>query len=342
MLTLRFIDTINIKCLRERYNLDLKKRWGALRGWIPKEPAIGIKSAEINLKPWQVTLPFFASAALMIVAAGLSAYIGFTLLQNTQVAVGARNFETAYWNIYTGALNLASFGLGLFAAMLLLLRKYVALAEILAGIMLACGLAAPWIVMYFHSPLIYMYWWTFPLQNLLVSLPMIVFSLATLIMVRLNRKKLKLDFNRRWTLFPFTVSGILMIIASVPLAYNVSYLLWLLWFSGSALSSNVAVYLEVLLYLALFGLDLFIASLFLRRKRVGAAAVIVAVMLAVGLPLQLFLLKGVAMPFYVFDFPTVACLLATLILVGLNYRNLKQAKNNQNVTKNLGFPRKGL
>ena len=67
----------------------------------------------------------------------------------------------------------------------------------------------------------------------------------------------------------------------------------------------------------------FIASLFFRRKRVGVATVLVTVMLAVGLPLQLILLKGTEVSFYVFDFPTVAFLIATLILVGLNYRNIK-------------------
>ena len=231
--------------------MDRKRRFGSwFRGWVPKEPAIGIiRSADVNLKlSWQVALPFFASAASMIVAAGLSAYFGFMLLADNQLAIGAGKFVTAYWNIYAGFLNLTSFGLGLFAAVLLLLRKYVVLAEVLAGIVLACGLASSWIFMYFHSPLVYANWAPFLLQGVLVSLPMIAFSLVTLIIVRFNRKKLNLDFNRRWIVFPFTVSGVLMVIASLPLAYNVFYILWLVWFSGSALSSYVAVYLQALMY----------------------------------------------------------------------------------------------
>ena len=95
----------------------------------------------------------------------------------------------------------------------------------------------------------------------------------------------------------------------------------------SALSSYLAAYLEMLFHLVLFGLDLFVASLFWKRRRVGVAAVVVAAMLAVGLPLQMFLLKGLEEPFYVFDFPTVACLIAALMLTGLNYTALKQTFN---------------
>ena len=304
-----------------------------LRGWFPQEPAMGIiKSVNVNVKPtWLATLPFLASGALMIIAAVLSAYFGFNLLLDYQATINRYNVQTDYASLYIGLLSIVAFGLDLFAGMLLLLKKHLVIAETLAAVVLACGLASPWIVLYFHSPLIYIYWEKFLLQGLIASSPMIAFSLVTLILVRLSRKKLKLDFNRRWTVFPLTVSGILMIIASVPLAYDASYILWLIWFSGSALGNYATAYLEALLYLALFGLDLFIASLLLKRKRrAGLAATIVAVMLAVGLPLQLFLLKGVEMPFLVFDSPTIACLIATLILVGLNYRGLKQARETGN------------
>jgi hypothetical protein len=316
----------NTKGPEEQVTMEMKETMKKLRGWFPQEPKVGIiQSTNLDMQAgnWG-SLPFLVSGILMILAAVTSAYFGFTLLNNLVVSEGVMHFHTNYANLYVGLLSVAAFGLDLFAALLLLLRKYAAVAETLAAVVLACGLASPWIFTYFHSPLIYMYWGTFVLQGLWVSLPMIAFSLVTLILVRLNRRKLKLDFNKRWTVFPFKVAGVLMAIASVPLAYNAAYLLWVIWFSGSALSSYVAAYLEVLFHLSLFGLDLFIAYLLLKRKRVGVAAAIVGVMLAVGLPLQLFLLKGFEDPFWVFDSPTIACLIATLILVGLNSRKLKQ------------------
>ena len=310
--------------------MGTKKQKNILRGWFPQELAVGIiKSVNVNVKPtpWSAII-FLTSGVLLIIAAGVSAYFGFNLLTNYRTSLAnGRYVPTDYASLYVGLLSFVAFGLDLFAAMLLLFRKNTALAETLAAIVLACGLASPWIFTYFHSPLVYMYYGAFLLNGLFVSSPMIAFSLIALILVRLNRKKLNLDFNRRWSEFPFTVAGVLMIIASMPLAYNVSYLLWLLWFSGSALSSVVPAYLMALLYLVLFGLDLYIASLLLKKKRVGAASAIVGVMLAVGLPLQLFLWKSYGDPFYVFDSPTIACLIGTLILVGLNCRNLKQTSH---------------
>ena len=311
-----------------------------IRGWFPQEPAMGItKSANVNMKPtWSVALPFLASGVLMIIAAVVSAYFGLTLLNDLVVSVGAKHFHVDFARLYVGVLSLVSFGLDLFAALLLLLRKYVVLAEVLAVIVLACGLASPWIFTYFHSPLVYMYYETVLLNGLFVSSPMIAFSLATLILVRLNRKKLKQDVNMRWTALSFTVSGALMIIASVPFAYHgLSYLAYLVSVASEAANYGVNYYwalLMVLLYLLVFGADLFVAMLLLKRKRVGLAAVIVGVVLAIGLPLQFIVLRGAVDPSWAFDSPTIACLIATLILVGLNYRKFKQDTNANGAMEN--------
>lgn len=318
--------------------MNTKKTLGAhIRGWFPQEPTVGIiKMANFNPKiVWSTTLPFITSGALMIIAAVLSAYFGLNLVESYRTSLANGRFvSTDYPSLYVALLSFVSFGLDLFAALLLLLRKYIAVAEILVSIVLACGLAAPWIFTYFHSPLIYTYWEQFLLQGLYVASPMIAFSLITLILVRLNRKHFKQDTNMRWTTLPFTVSGALMIIASVPFAYNGLYLLWVAAFSGSALANYYVVYLLVLLYLLMFGTFLFLASLLLKRKRVGLVAVIIGAALVVGLPLQLSLLRGSGDPAWAFDSPTIACLIATLILVGLNYQKFKQDVNIKAVTEN--------
>ena len=287
-----------------------------------------IRSADVNVKPtWRGALPFLTSGTLMIIAAGLSAYFGFNLLLDYRATVDRYHVQTDYASLYVGLLNIVAFGLELFAAMLLLLKKHIDLAETLASIVLACGLASPWFFAYFHSPLIYMYYETFLLQGLFVSSPMIAFSLATLILIRLNRKKLKQDNNMRWTALPFTVSGALMIIASIPFAYSGISLPVYLASTGTKLGNYYSALLVVLLNLLVFVLDLFVAMLLLKRKRVGLAAVLVGLMLAIGLPLQLIALGGYMGPFWAFGSPTIACLIATLILVGLNYRKLKQDTN---------------
>ena len=117
----------------------------------------------------------------MIIAAVLSAYFGFNLLLDYQATVNRYNVQTDYASLYIGLLSIAAFGLDLFAGMLLLLKKHLVIAETLTAIVLACGLASPWIVLYFHSPLVYIYWQTFALQGLMTSSPMIAFSLVTLV-----------------------------------------------------------------------------------------------------------------------------------------------------------------
>jgi hypothetical protein len=306
------------------------------RGWFPQEPKIDIiRSANVNLKlAWTTSLPLVTSGALMIIAAALSAYFGLNLIESYRTSLANGRFvQTDYPSLYVALLSFVSFGLDLFAALLLLLRKYVGVAEILAVIVLACGLAAPWIFIYFHSPLIYMYWEQFLLQGLFVASPMIVLSLVTLILVRLNRKQFKQD-NMRWTTLPFTVSGALVIIASVPFAYNGLYLLWVAAFSGSALANYYVAYLDVLLNLLMFGAFLFLASLLLKRKRVGIVTIIIGASLVVGLPIQFSLLKGFGDPVGAFGLPTIACLIATLILVGLNYQKFKQEVNIKTLLEN--------
>lgn len=145
---------------------------------------------------WRASLPFIIGGALMILAAVVSAYLGFNLLTSYRTSLyNGRFVSPDYAGLYVGLLNLVAFGLDLFAALLLLLRKYVSLAEALVGIVLAGGLAASWIFTYYHSPFIYMYYGQFLLQGLFVVTLMTVFSIATLIIIRLNRKKLKQDTN---------------------------------------------------------------------------------------------------------------------------------------------------
>ncbi len=273
-------------------------------------------------------LPFISTCALMIITAVISACLAVNLLTSYRISLyNGRFVPTDYASLYVGLLNSVAFGLELFAALFLLLRKYVNLAEIFVALVLACGLAAVWTFTYYHSPFVYLYHGVLLLPSLFAALPMAVFPIATLSLIRSNRRKLKQANIKRWTALPLILSGALMILASLPFAYNslslLSYLVSIIPKSTTFGTYFPNAVLVVVLNFLFFGINLIAAVFLLKKKRVRLAMVIVAVALAIGLPLQIIANEPLPSPGLPFDFPTIACSFATLILVGLNYEYSK-------------------
>ncbi len=195
--------------------MNRKRRFDSwFRGWLPKDPIPTSPSKQIKLPTinrnivdkWAM-LPFAVSGALMITAAIVSAYLGYDLLLSYQRSIGEyHEYMTDYASLQIGLLNFLAFGVDLFAAMLLLLRKHVATAKFLVISVLALGLAAPFISR-LNAPLIYtehptsifMSYAPFWLKGLLAGLPMLAFSIPALTLIQLNRKKLKQDISlKNW------------------------------------------------------------------------------------------------------------------------------------------------
>ena len=157
-----------------------------LRGWLPKESTLGaVKST--NVSRW-VALPLQISGALMIVAALLSFCFGILLLSAYQASVEYYNTANFYPALHVGILNLLAFVLGLFSGVLLLTRKHIALSITRMVVVLTCGLAAP-LIFYAEG-----YMWE---NGLFLGSPMIAFSIATLVILGLNYRKLKRDVSIR-------------------------------------------------------------------------------------------------------------------------------------------------
>ena len=312
---------------------DLENR---IRGWFPQEPKVGIiKSTNLNMKSGKYSpLPFLASGALMILAAALSAYFGFSLLNSYQASVAYYHVATSYMELYVGLLNFAAIGLDLFAAALLLLRKYVVLAEVLVGVVLAFGLA---------SPLIFTIEGYLPIGGLIFGLPMIAFSIVTLILLRLNNAKLKQETNMRWTALPFVLSGALMILASILSAYSGLDLL-LLYRTGLS-TAYAAIYRSDLyvgiLNLVVFGVGLVAGILLLRRKHFGFAAIFASLVVVFELASPFFSDLGGYLPpeRLAFRAPTIAFSIATLIILALNRGKLKPDINANIATEISAHPK---
>ena len=83
------------------------------------------------------TVALVLASILMVIAAVVSAYFGFSLLVQYRATLTYYHIATDYRALYFGLLNFAAFGLDLFAAMLLLLRKHVDVAVILIATVLA-------------------------------------------------------------------------------------------------------------------------------------------------------------------------------------------------------------
>jgi hypothetical protein len=297
--------------------MTIKRSLGShIRGWFPQEPQVGIiRSTNYTVKTngW-VPLSFALSAALMIIGATASAYLGSMLMLSYQ---GDLQHYTrfAYLDLYLGLLNYIALGIGLFSAVLLLLRKYPNLAEALIAVVLAFGLA---------TPLIFTMEGLMPENGLLLGWPMVAFSIITLVLLRLTRRKQN-DVNAHWTAVPFSIAGVLMVTASAISAYT-GIKLMVDFFQG--LSTGVpAYYLLKLLggvsILVVFGACLFAGERLLKRKQIALAAVLVSIVLLIELAAGFITDMGGNLPYENFAFraSTVLFSIITLLLVGLNYRN---------------------
>ena len=283
----------------------------------------------------RVTVLLGIACVLMIIAAVVSAYLGFNLVSNYRTSLANGRFvSTDYLSLILGLLNLAAFGLDLFAAMLLLLRKHIGLAVILIGIVLAFGLAAPLISNFMDTSQMLNPSFDIPtltnmatafattgLYGLIYGSSMIAFSIPAIIITRLNYKKLQTN-NVRWRTLPFMASGVLVIVASLISAYSGIETLYN--YFAYMLTHNVPGYVGPLslglLNLGAFGAGLFGGTLLLLKKRVGLAVILVGLMLACMLAISGYippdnLLLGSS---------TIVISVAALILAGLNHRTLKQ------------------
>ena len=91
----------------------------------------------------------------------------------------------------------------------------------MVSIVLACGLATPWIFTYYHSPLIYMYWESFLLQGLLARFADDCFLACNVNSSTIQAESISIrKLTCGGAALPFWVSGVLMIIASIPFAYE--------------------------------------------------------------------------------------------------------------------------
>jgi hypothetical protein len=155
-----------------------------IRGWVPKEPATGIiKTANVNAKSgrWNA-FPVVVSGALMIVASLLSFCFGILLLSAYQASVEYYNTANFYPALHVGILNLLAFVLGLFSGVLLLIRKHIIVSITSMVVVLTFGFASP-LIFYAEG-----YMWE---NGLFLGSPMIAFSIATLVILGLNYRKLK-------------------------------------------------------------------------------------------------------------------------------------------------------
>lgn len=274
------------------------------------------------------------AGALMIIAAVLSAYFGYSLLLVYRGSLSYYHIPVDYRALYFTVLNFGAFGLDLFAAMLLLLRKHIGLAVILLCMVLAFGLAAPLISNFIDTSQMLNPGFDIPtltnmvtafattgLYGLIYGFSMIAFTIPVLIITRLNYKKMQAT-NVRWRKLPFMASGVLVIVASLISAYSGIETLYN--YFAYMLTHNVPGYVGPLslglLNLGAVGAGLFGGTLLLLKKRVGLAVVLVGLMLACMLTIS-----GYIPPDNLFlGSSTIVILVAALILVGLNYRTLKQ------------------
>ena len=170
------------------------------------------------------------AAALMVASAVLSAFFGFYLLSAYRTSIlNGRFVSTDIPGLFLGVFNFVAFGLDLFAAMLLLLRRHVGLAVILLGVVLAFGASAPFVTNFVNQSHVSIidYPRFIVLQEvvwsgvlgLLPALPMIAFSTPALILTWRSQRKRQESFGR-WPKFSFAFAGVLMVAAAVLSVYS--------------------------------------------------------------------------------------------------------------------------
>jgi hypothetical protein len=173
----------------------LKSLENRLRGWFPQEPKVSIiRSTNILKQGRWVPLPSI-SGILLIVAALLSIYFGL---------IFSNGYTDSNWHVYYAGLPISvlhwvACGLELFSAALLITRRHTSIAVASMVTVLLLGLSIPLINMldqpttsgpgYFlflnlSSPIMWQ-------NGLFLASPMIGFSVAGLIIVGLDRRKLQ-------------------------------------------------------------------------------------------------------------------------------------------------------
>lgn len=311
-----------------------------IRGWFPQEPKMGVtRTSNINMEPtWRVSAPFLASGVLLIVAAALSAFFGFYLLASYRNSMlNSRFVSTDIPGLFLGIFNFIAFGVDLFAAMLLLLRRHVGLAVILLGVVLAFGISAPFVTNFVNQTHISII--DYPkfivlqeviwsgLLGLLPALPMIAFSIPALIVTWRSQRKRQESFGQ-WPKFSFAFAGVLMVAAAVLSAYSGLEIL----FGNNAFVfthaswSYYAPAVTAILDFVICPVAILAGVWLLKRKQTRLAVASTAAVF--GLMVAVTAVSGFV-PFDTLVFGTYAYVasITTLTLVALNYRKLEQGIN---------------
>jgi hypothetical protein len=292
----------------------------------------------------------FVAGALMIAAAILSAIFGFYLLSAYRMSLVNGHFvPTDYPSLFMGVFNLVAVGLDLFGAMLLLLRKHIGLAVTLTGFVLAFGVAAPFVTN-FANPSHYSFVdasWTLIMEQavkigllgLLYGLPLIVFSVPTLIITKLKLRKMQNAYGQ-WPKVSFMAAGALMVTASMVSAYSGLEIL----FGNNAFVFTHASWsyfgpaVMAILDLVIFPVAMAAGVRLIKRKQTSLAAAFSGLVLAFMVAVTT---VGGFIPFdaFVFGAFTIVASIGALTIVGLNYRRFQQSTITvcrQNINTNQG------
>jgi hypothetical protein len=309
-----------------------------IRGWIPKNPLpnptyqyslkVSINNKVRTVQP--CTFSFMLAGVFMVIAAILSAYFVFINLSLYRGSLISSAFvSTDYRSLSLGLLDLVAFGLSLYAAMLILLRKKARKAKVLTTIVTAFGVATPLIYVLYpisSEPILLLAiansirW----INGLFLGLPIIAFSIPALILLRSNQR-LPQDSNMQCIPVPFAISGALMIVASIFSAYV--GLQALLTYGINALNGSTSSFTYQSLALGLLGLGAFgvalaVGRLLFSRQHVGSAVVLVGLVLffAPAIVFLSFLLYDIA--WVAIALTTTASSISALLILGLNHGKL--------------------
>jgi hypothetical protein len=160
-----------------KIKLDLHKR-----NWFPKDPLIAaIKTTDDEKFNRWALCPFLTPGALMSLLALLSGLFGFVLVfaYIVFVVAGTTNITT----LYPGILCIGAFILGTLSSILLLANRSIVKATVCILGVFSFGIAT-----FVALPLLDGLRWD---SFLVVALPMVALSAASLILVGLNYRKLK-------------------------------------------------------------------------------------------------------------------------------------------------------
>ena len=278
------------------------------------------------------------AAALTVTAAIVSAFFGFWLLSAYRTSIlNGRFVSTDIPGLFLGVFNFVAFGLDLFAAMLLLLRRHVGLAVILLGVVLAFGVSAPFVTNFVNQTHISII--DYPkfivlqeviwsgLLGLLPAVPMIAFSAPALIVTWRSQRKRQESFGR-WPKFSFAFAGVLMVAAAVLSAYSGLEILFGInaFVFTHASWSYYAPAVTAILDFVICPVALLAGVWLLKRKQTRLAVASTAAVF--GLMVAVTAVSGFV-PFDTLVFGTYAYVasITTLTLVALNYRKLEQGIN---------------